>query len=228
MSDQTLAVVATASVERDRFGIAYYRIGGREYPMISEPQCHVCQSEQRREIEQHILDGAGWATVHRRLPEATQAQISVDSIKRHARKHLPADLHVRREIIEQRAKEIGRSIEDDTSLGDYITFARLGVQRVMDRLARGEIDPDIQDGIALANFLLKAEQLAGGEVDQDAVTQTFVVWARAMQRNVPAEVFSKIMRDIGEDPIIKALIARAEGRVIDASATALDGQEGTP
>lgn len=210
------AVEGRASVERDHLGVAYYRIGGREYPMRSEPLCHVCQSHYRLEIEQRILDGAGWTAIVHGLPEQARSEISVDSIRRHAKRHLPYDLHVRREIIEQRAEELGRDVAGDGDLTDYLTFARLGVRHVMEQMARGEIKPTIRDGIRFASLLLKADEVAGSDVDHEIVTETFVVWANTMQRHLAPEQFQTIMREIGTSPIIKALIARTEGRVIDA------------
>lgn len=194
-----------------------YRVGGRRYPLRTHPNCHVCQSfEYRAEIENALLKGYSYATVQRSLPP--EAKIGVENIRNHVLgQHLPLDEAMRRVVMEERAREVGLSIEDhEGSLVDHIAFAKMGIQRVAERLAKGEIEPDVKDGIALASLLARIEEEAGEGVDNEVMIQAFMVYMEAMRSICTAEQITAIRERIAANPVMAGLMSRA--RPIPATA----------
>src|SRR5690606_33877545 len=99
---------SSASVVRSAVS---YRLGGRDYPMRSEPKCETCQHEYRAEIERGLLRAYSPTSVWRSLPEKAQAPVSIKQIGTHARTHMPVDIAVRQTFIRERIEEIGRDYE---------------------------------------------------------------------------------------------------------------------
>lgn len=210
---------ASATVTRSA---VMYRLGGRTYPMRSEPKCKVCQSPYRVEIERSLIRSYGPTAVHRSLPVKAQEQISVKNISDHAKAHLPVDHTIRQAAIQARAQELGTDFESaEGALVDHIVFARLGLQQVYERMADGEIKPSVQDGIAFAQMLLKVEEAAGGGLDEEMMARGFMVYMRAMRQVCTPAQIQQMSEIIQQDPIMKALLSmseRVEGQVIEAQA----------
>lgn len=195
-----------------------YRIGGRDYPMTSIPQCKVCQHPDRVEIERRSLSGYGPTAIHRALSAGAQEALKVRNIMDHCRNHLPLDLVARQAIVDARAREIGVDIEQATNtLVDQISFARVGLQRAYERMALGEVNPGISDGIAFARFLQDVEEKAGGaDFDQEVMLRGFMAYIRAMQKVCSPEQIREISRAVHEDPIMASMLRQAESIEIEA------------
>lgn len=195
---------------------AVYRVGGREYPLKTNPNCYVCNSPHRVQIEEGVLKGYSYASVARGLPDRTPdevIQIQPRHISDHVKnRHLPMDLVVRRAIMEERATQIGKSIEDaETAIIDHIGFARLGLQRVVERMAAGEIKPSMQDGIEFAKILLKLDEIMGdqGGVDQQVIFRGFLSYMQAIQGVCTPDQVREIGKRISRDPVIRGLLQKA-------------------
>lgn len=197
-----------------------YRLGGRMYPLRSVPQCKVCNSHYRVEIERGLIKSYGYTAIHRSLPEQAKSELSIRNIEEHARRHLPVDEGIRRAVIEARAKELGTSIEDaEGALVDHISFARVGVQKVFQAMSEGRLEPDVKDGIAFATLLLKVEQAAGEGVDEEMLFGGFMAYLKAIRAVCTPDQVRAIGSQLRQDPVMRSLLARSE-RVID--------QEGEP
>jgi hypothetical protein len=181
-----------------------YRIGGREYPYRSEPNCLTCQSQYRVEVENALLKGYSYASIARSMP---QAELTANNIFDHVSKgHMPLDEHLRRVVIEHRANELGRDIQRaEGVLTDHIAFARLGVQRVIERMATGELEPDIGDGIQFANLLLRLDEVEGGNVDQQAVAASFMVFFETVKSIMDPAQFARFGKLLERNPVLNAL-----------------------
>lgn len=189
--------------------VVMYQLGGRLYPMRSEPRCNTCQSPYRLEIEKKILRGYGYTAVANSLPE--DAGLSMSSIRSHVRNgHLPLDETVKRAAVEARALELGLDLEaHEQSLVDHIAFAKVGVQKAFERVINGDEDVTVSDGIALANLLVKVEQTAQGGVDSELMAQVFHAYMRAFVAVVTDErMQQQFARRLSQDPVMVALYER--------------------
>lgn len=204
-----------------------YRLGGRTYPMHSNPQCKVCQSPYRMEIERAFIRSYGPTTIHRSLPPDVQEKILVRNISDHCSRHLPVDHTIRQAVIEARARELGTDVESATgALADHIVFAKVGLQRVYERIVEGEVVPDVKDGIAFAQLLLRVEEQAGQGVDEEIMARGFMSYLKAMREVCTPEQIQQMSVLIREDPTMNALLnmsERAGSREIEVSATVTEG-----
>jgi hypothetical protein len=197
-----------------------YRVGGREYPMRMATHCRVCNSRHRAQIEEALLKGYGYAPVARNYGE--EEGLTTQNVAEHVRnQHLPMDLAVRRGIMEEHARQVGKSIEEaETSIIDYLGFARIGLQRVLERVATGEIQPDIKDGIEFAKLIMKAEELAGdgGNLDHQVVLRGFLSYMQAVAKVcTPAQV-KEIGALISSNPVVKGYLQKASAIDVDEEA----------
>jgi hypothetical protein len=120
--------------------------------------------------------------------------------------------------MEERARERGVSIEDfEGNLVDHVGFAKLGVQRVLERLAAGELVPDMKDGIALASLLVRMDESAGEQVDNETLVQGFMVLMEAIRRTCSQDQIDQIGGIISDNPIMAGLATRARPQPIPAN-----------
>jgi hypothetical protein len=131
-----------------------------------------------------LLKGYSYASIMKHLPDDTD--LTVRSIREHfARGHLPLDESVRRVVIEEHSKELGRDIETfESNLGNHITFARLGLQRALQAMGEGKMEPTVNQAIAMAHLLIKTEQVAGEAVDREIIGQLLHVIGEGIDRFV--------------------------------------------
>lgn len=200
-----------------------YRVGGRQYPMKSAPQCKVCQHHSRQQIESLILQGVGYAAIVRRLglhEEVTDDQgrvvvqaLTSRNVGEHIHNgHMPVNESITRVIMEDRARELGRDFEgDEANLADHITFARVSVARVFQRLQSGEIEPTMRDAIRLTTLLARIDLQAAEEgMDQDAMLRGFAVYMEAMREECTPQQIAAIGRRIVNDPVMRSLLGRSK------------------
>lgn len=202
------------SAQVRRNAAVMYRIGGRSYPMKTVATCKVCQSvDHRVNIERMLLHGYGPTAVHRSLPDDVQQALSIRNIMDHSRKHLPHDLVLRNAMIEARAREVGVDYENaEQSLVDGFVFARIGLQKVYERMIDGEITPGMSDGIAFAQMLVKAEEASGGSegLNEEMYARGFMSYMRAIQRVCTPDQIRQIGAILQEDAVLQALLRAGE------------------
>ena len=114
-----------------------------------------------------MVEGLSYKTIAGRLP--SDADVSVDSMRRHLQmRHLPVEAEGVQQLQAQNAAERGKVVERGAQvMVEHVTFARGVLRRVQERLASGELEPDLKDGLAAAQHLARFDVDAG--VDQDAM-----------------------------------------------------------
>lgn len=210
--------------ERGR-AVAVRRYGGREYTYPQrDPRCKVCQSGYADYIERNILKSYGYTLVWNSLPDEVKERVSVRNITSHIKNHLHMDQIAVQATHIQRAEEIGIDIAASTQvLVDQITFAKVGLQKVYEKMVEGDLEPDIKDGIAFANFLAKTEETAGGDVDRDVLAQGFMAYMDAVRQICSPEQAALIRDTLAANPVLNALMGR-ETKVIEGE-TAEDDED---
>lgn len=192
-----------------------YRIGGREYPLKTNRQCKVCMSPYRFDIEEAIVAGRVYRKIVESLPEG--ADITIDNVKRHYyADHMPLSVSTTRQIVEDRARRVGKRIEDSIeSLVDGITLAETVVQKTFERIASGEIQPGLGDGLRAATLLAQMGEYDQGGVDQHAIVEAFIVYHESAQQFMTPEQFEAFGEMLDRNPVLKALAAKFEGKDVE-------------
>ena len=198
------------------------RIGGRDYPMRSVPSCYTCQSPQRIVIENDLIKGLSYANIAAGLENAPVGHFphpNAKQISDHVRKgHIPVGVSSQRRLIERRAKEIGRNIEDsEDSLVDFVTVSQMIVARGFERMQDGEITPDVSDVLAASKFLHQVEQSAGGSVDENTWRDALMAYMEVTRVFIPTERWAEYGAAMNSNPILKSMAKAAEQKAIGGS-----------
>ena len=201
----------------DGTSVATHRLGGRDYALKHVPNCRVCTSPIRLKIETAILHGLSIASIIKAIPEGHKT-VSSKSIGRHWRSHMPSNQTYQRILMEEYAREAGWDPEvHEGILANYITFARLGVQKVFMEMADGSLTPTIKEAIDMSKLLNDIESRAGGAIDSQYFYNLFVTHYQAMVQEVDSVTLERIARRISSQQEYAGLLSQVsqtlEGRL---------------
>lgn len=185
---------------------AFIQLGGRQYPRKASLTCHTCQSPDRFEIEKLLLKGYGYKAISEHFGEGAPSPGSITSHYKNG--HMAVADTVQREMVESRAKEVGRDIEGSATLVDHVALARLGVQQVYERIAEGDLKPDVKEGIAFANLLMKAGMFEGSDIDQQSMVEAFGAYMEAAEMVMTDDQMQQFAQMLASHPTLRALHRR--------------------
>lgn len=212
MSEQT--------TEETGDGVMLVQVQGRTYPAKHVKQCRTCRSKHRTQIEQGIIGGMTYQAVVNDLVEPYDDHSPIgppgyQSIMNHVRKgHMPMPYSIQRRLIEERAEEMGRSVEEGMeSLADSTAILRTIVRTGFEMVNQGDLRPSMGD-------LMKALQLQAvleGErddgVDEEAWRTALITYMEIVQRSVAPDVFQQISREFAASPVMKKAMSSSHGTV---------------
>lgn len=204
--------------------VVMVEIGGRKYPMKTASQCRTCMSPHRLEIEQAILEGRSYgkiaAVVAEREP-GTPPNPSYQSIRDHVnRGHMPIGPTADRALVEQRAKDIGRDIEQYAAgLADYRSVNQIIIQRGMDRLARGELRPSMSELLTAIRMEHAMESSTDQGVDAEAWQGALVAYMEVAQQFIPQDSLQAYGQALAQHPVLRAMMTGQAPKEIEAPTT---------
>jgi hypothetical protein len=195
------------------------RIGGHDYPMRSIGGCKTCQDPNRLQIENDLIKGQSYASIARGLegmPEGDLGHPTGGQISEHVKRgHIPIGVSVQRRLIERRAEEIGRSVNDaEDALIDYVAVSQLIVHKGFERMQDGEIAPEMADVLTASRFLHQVEQSAGGALDENAWRDALMAYMDTTRAFIPPERWEEYGRAMNANPILQAMSKAAEQKAI--------------
>jgi hypothetical protein len=208
------------------------KIGNRFYDAIREARCYTCMHPAREEIETQIIQGHSYKSVATQYSEVdwSQAdgttvhlpQVTWSSIMHHFKAgHMPVEAAAMRQIIEKRAESIGVA-QYEGQVGQFVdqyTFAQQVVAQTQERMVKGEIRPEVRDGLAAAKLLQDIESASEGSLDSDAWGEAMERYFEVAQKMMPPDMWSQFIRALSTDPILQAIAKRLstqQENVIDA------------
>jgi hypothetical protein len=213
MTGTDAGVGGDVSVHR---GVIMYRVGGREYPMRTAPNCPVCVSENRLAMERAILRGVAYTAVARSLPVGRGTKITPSVVRSHAKEHMPQDFALRTILLEERAAEIGRDVEaiEDTMV-DQIGFLKVVVHDAFAEMAESGKAPTISQGIAAARILASLGLHAGSEVDAALWEEAVEVMMAEAHEIMPPDLFEEWGQRLLANPILRSIQRKMSGDLLD-------------
>ncbi len=203
VGDTATAVVRPSAV--------MYQVGGRSYAMKTARHCKTCQSHLRLDIENQIIRGYGYKGIVDSLPEG--CELTERNLREHVKNnHMPLDETIRHRIIEERAQENNRLLENEAGTAvDHIAFARVGIQKCFEDITAGKQHVTVAEANQMANILLKFDQYAqGSEVDNYMVMQGFTTMLDILRKMLPPEQFQEFGVRMSATPFLKTLIAQSQ------------------
>jgi hypothetical protein len=87
----------------------------------------------------------------------------------------------------------------------HLTFAHAVLARVAERLDRGEVEPEIKDGIAAARLIAATEAAAGEGSGIEQYVSVLIALIDVVREIVPAQTFVAIGQSLAGNPILKEL-----------------------
>lgn len=206
-----------------RNSLVQIKIGNKVYDAVREPRCHTCTHPARMDIETMIVENVAfntiaerWSNVEYTSPPGTLIvlpEVSAASIRNHFRqRHLPLHAAVSRQLAEKRMQEIGYDLEGlGGAFVDHVAFNQAVLQKAQERLALGEIQVDVRDGLAAAKYLAEIEAAAGGSADAEAWAQAMEVYFGEAQKIMQPTQWRAFTESLAHNPVLKALAARING-----------------
>ncbi len=195
--------------------VAYTTINGRRYPIKVHPHCPVCQSIHRPQIEQSIITGMTYSQVIREHVEphdhhSPKGAPTMENLTDHVRaRHMPTPFSVQRDIIEQRAKELGKGIEDGEGLlTDSLAMFRSIATKGFEMMNEGIIAPTMADTIRALQLQQQAESMMINDPGADGVEAwraALMEYMSIVQKFAPPEVFQQIAVAMHNSPVLRSI-----------------------
>jgi hypothetical protein len=173
------------------------------------------------QIENDLVRGYSYATIARGLEGLEEGHLghpTAHQISEHVKRgHIPIGVSTQRRLIERRAIEIGRSIdESEDSLVDYVTVNQMIVNRGFERMADGQIEPEMADVVAASKFLYQIEQSAIGGLDENTWRDALMAYMETTREFIPPERWTEYGEAMNANPILRAMAKAAELKSIGA------------
>lgn len=197
-----------------------YRIAGHWYPAKTVAQCATCQSPFRSEIERGLLEGRSYTTILGHLPG--DHRLTPKHLSEHIQqRHLPIDIAVRRAIAEERAREMGTSIEDAVgTIVDQRALAKMVVTLGFERIAKGEIKVGVEQALQAANLIEQMERNDEDSADAAAMGATLHKYMEAVNQVLTPEQQTALGALLRAQPEFRDMAH--EGEVIEVEVIELE------
>lgn len=209
--------MSETTAEGSRTETSFVQVGDRLYPVKFLKNCKTCRSRYRAQIEQAILGGIPYKKIFDEVVEPYDDHSALGSptyqgILTHVRRgHMPLPFSTQRSILESRATELGRSIEEgEQLLMDSVGTLRAIVQRGFERMNNGEIQPTMGDFIAALRLegALSGTQGDEASADNEVWRKAFVAYMEIVKNSVSPEVFQRIGDQMRGSAVMKEIMER--------------------
>lgn len=198
-------------------------VNGQQYPMKRLPTCYTCMSPYRRDIELALIEGQSYRSIAKDIadyevqPRQPWPHPTPASIRHHVQQnHMPLGPTAERALIEERAREIGRDLENyGSSLVDHVSANKLVIQRGMTSLARGDLKPTMGDLLTAIRTQQTIEQAAEDGVDSAAWQEALVAYMEVAQQFIPHDAIQAYGQALAKHPILRAMMSGVQPAAIE-------------
>lgn len=203
------------------------KIGNKVVDARKVKSCLTCNHPARMAIEEMLIHGESYQAIIRRFSEVEYSvsgrkqilpKIDYQVLRAHYKNgHMPLDAAVVRGLIEQRAAEIGSNYEEiGERFADKVLFARMVVAKGQQRLATGELQPDVKETLAAAKFLQDIEDATKGAEGTEVWAQAMEVYFTVAQQVMPIEMWTRFVALLDSNAILRGIAKRLNSDVLDA------------
>jgi hypothetical protein len=188
--------------------VAQVRIGKHVYPVRSVPTCTVCQSPHRYSIERELMYGSTYKAVHTSMEALDPPPPTAEAMARHVvNNHMPLQQTSQRLMIERRAVEMGKSIEEGAeSLLDAAGVNSAIIERGFRRLQDGDIEPNMNDLLQALKLQAQIDAATpSGSVDNEVWMEAMMEAMKIAQKIMPPEMWGRFGAELAASPVVKAI-----------------------
>jgi hypothetical protein len=174
------------------------------------------------DIEQQLLRGLSYRKIAVTYSEVEYEskgrtlvlpKIEASALRNHYMKgHLPVDAAIQRQLIEERAKEVGSRYEEMAGefLDSYVA-AKAILRKGYDRIVKDEIAPDVKETLAAAKMVQEIEDGSKKNLDAEAWSQAMTVYFQTAQEIMSDEMWRQFTSRLSTNPILRALTKKMAG-----------------
>lgn len=157
---------------------------------IVEPRCSVCKSRFRRTIDQLLVMGVPFAEIARQFE--TEG-INRRSLSNHKRRHLSIEQAAIRQVIEEKAKQIGEDVDHTRrSLLTRKGYMEIAMMKSYQGIIDGTIVPEPRDVVHMIALMEKMEKdTTSAQVDE--MMRDFNAFTQAVKEVAPPDMYDKIL-----------------------------------
>jgi hypothetical protein len=222
---------------RLRQSMVQVKIGNKTYDAVYVSSCHTCTHPARMLIEEAILQNFSFRAIAERFSEkeiegeggqlVTLPRMTHQSIYGHFHNgHMPLEAATLRRLAEKRARQIGSQYEEAAEqFVDHVVLAEATVARVYERMVKGEIEPEVKDGIAAAKMLADVESSTTAGLDAEAWSEAMMIYFETAREHMDPPAWSRFTQALSANPILRSLERRLspDPNVIDSVPLAIEG-----
>lgn len=195
---------------RDGVSVFNVTIGGQTYPVKQHSSCRVCMSPYRLEIERALIAGLSYKSVIKSLVDGRDHDgepPNGSDLGDHVRgQHMPLPDVQKRALIERRAEQLGKSIEEgQESLIDYVGVNETIIERGFERLVKGEINPSTGELLNALKLQHSIDAQKDGSISDEMWMEAMMVYMEAAREVMPPEMWDAFGAKLSESPILQAL-----------------------
>ena len=157
---------------------------------IVEPRCSICKSRFRRTMDQLLVMGVPFSEISR--------QFEVEGITRralsnHKRKHLSVEQAAIRQVIEEKARQIGEDVDNTKrSLLTRKGYMEVAMMKSYQSILDGTVVPEPRDVVAMISVMEKMEKdTASFQVDE--MMRDFNAFTQSVKEVVGPEMYDRIL-----------------------------------
>ena len=127
-------------------------------PRVTEPRCHVCQSEWRTEIERSIMLTHSYASIADKFESLGIQGITRKGIATHAKRHMTIEQEAVRKIVEDEARNWAENVEEHKGflLGQK-ALLETGLMKAWEKMLSGDMDVAWKDVILILERIDRLE-----------------------------------------------------------------------
>lgn len=204
--------------------VVMVEVNGTVYPMRTESRCFTCQSPYRLEIERLLCAGASYQSIADTMqgrPQGPEPHPGRANLRHHVTaKHMPLGRTIQRALIEEQAAEIGANVEvAATSLINHIAANRMIMQRGMERLVSGEMEPTVAETQAAIRFEHAVQQSLGEDLGSAEWQAALMAYMEVASKFIPQAQMGAYGQALSSHPVLGALVGGSRkaipGTVVD-------------
>jgi len=170
---------------------------------IVEPRCSICKSKYRRTIDQLLVMGVPFSEIARQFEEDG---VERRSLSNHKKRHLSVEHAAIRQVIEEKARQIGEDV--DNSKRFLLTrkgYMEIAMMKSFQSIVDGTVTPEPRDVVQMISLLEKMEKdTTLNQVDE--MIRDFNAFTQAVQKNVPKDLYDRILGDFKSNLTIEQKI----------------------
>jgi len=157
---------------------------------IIEPRCSICKSRFRRTMDQLLVMGVPFSEISRQFE--TEG-VTRRALSNHKRKHLSVEQAAIRQVIEERARQIGEDV--DNTRKHLLTrkgYMEVAMMKSYQAILDGTLTPEPRDIVQMIALMEKMEKdTSASQVDE--MMREFNAFTQAVKEVVPADLYDRVL-----------------------------------